>query len=980
MARRQVSIFINGKEVEGTINNINRRMRELRRATRNNVEGSEEYNRAVREINRLNPILTRHRNNIRGVQSGWSKVSSVLGKAGAVAGISIAADALVDLGKQVFNNEIKMEALQKRAQTVFGEVLPEVQRNSRRFAQDLGLTTAEYINQAAAIGDLLIPMGFQRQEAANISTELLNVAGALSEFTGGQKTSKEVAESLNKALLGEREELKSLGISITEAEVSAKLAEKGLKGLTGATLQQAKAAATLELINEKSVDAQTAYAENTDTLIRRQARLQSQIGEVAAKLTSALLPVFERLVDIAEDVAGGIEMVGNVIDSVIDPAGAAADAFRDQQTAAEDLERDLNPLLSRYNELKEKTKLSRQEQQELKTIIEKIGGIVPTAVTQFNKYGEAIEISTEKVDRFVAAQQRLTADKNRDAIEEYGDLLENAERNLQDVSAALQNRDAEGDLFKFVITNARNNTGEFVKRTNEEVAELVRLREKYAKEVKETADVIKTLRGIDIRTEGEGNTDTAPPLSPTPDELAAQQKAAEKLAEQRKKQREKEAEDRRKAAEKLAADIAKEEARLAEVIAEFAEARRIAALSEEDQKIAELEAKYNEQIEKAKENQARGSMEATEQILELERQREEAVQSLRADFAAQEAERKAEAKQLLAEEVLTERELEVMQLEEHFMKLLELADQYGLDATDIRRKWNEEEKLLAEKYDNEEQKRLDAAAKNEIAQARAVAAAEMEIKQQRIGLLQDLGAAVTQILGENSKAAKAAFLFSKALSIAEVIVNLQRELAGIAAANAPLGPAGIPLTATQSIIAKVRAGVRIGTIGATAIQGVAQKKKGGWLDARGADDGQLYRTMYVGEQPTGLLDYSHPVLMHSAGQPVIANEAGREFFVNHKSMQNPAILNHVQAIDNIQRFQQFNQGGFNNPVTDTTAEPTTATAPPIDDRMTRALEQNNALLQMLLTRGVQARLADKTLVDANQRLSEISAASGGVLN
>ena len=52
-------------------------------------------------------------------------------------------------------------------------------------ATAMGLTTSEYINAAAAMGDLLIPMKFTRDEAANISTSLVNLSTILSVMNSG---------------------------------------------------------------------------------------------------------------------------------------------------------------------------------------------------------------------------------------------------------------------------------------------------------------------------------------------------------------------------------------------------------------------------------------------------------------------------------------------------------------------------------------------------------------------------------------------------------------------------------------------------------------------------------------------------------------------------------------------------------------------------------------------------------------------------
>jgi len=73
------------------------------------------------------------------------------------------------------------------------------------------------------------------------------------------------------------------------------------------------------------------------------------------------------------------------------------------------------------------------------------------------------------------------------------------------------------------------------------------------------------------------------------------------------------------------------------------------------------------------------------------------------------------------------------------------------------------------------------------------------------------------LAGKNEAIANTLFIIDKALAIAQIVVNTQREISAIAAANAPLGAAGIPITATQTVAAKIRAGVGIATIAATSI-------------------------------------------------------------------------------------------------------------------------------------------------------------------
>ena len=142
-------------------------------------------------------------------------------------------------------------------------------------------------------------MGFTADEAANMSTEIVGLSGALSEWSGGQRSVEETAEILQKALLGERESLKSLGISINQAEVDQRAMTIAMTDGRDAITAMDKALATQELILEKSTDAQAAYAAGGNDLTAAQNRLRAAVGEVQETMARKLLPVFAQGAEIA---------------------------------------------------------------------------------------------------------------------------------------------------------------------------------------------------------------------------------------------------------------------------------------------------------------------------------------------------------------------------------------------------------------------------------------------------------------------------------------------------------------------------------------------------------------------------------------------------------------------------------------------------------------------------------------------------------
>lgn len=237
-----------------------------------------------------------------------------LGDALKVAGAAtLAVGAVAAVGAVVFSTGAKMEAMDAKANTVFGDSLPMIKKWAKENAAAMGLTAREATGLAANMGDLLVPMGFTRQAAADMSSQMVGLSGALSEWSGGERSAAEVSATLQKALLGERDELKGLGISITEADVKAQLLKDGTDKLTGSALEQAKAQATMTLILAKSTDAQTAYHDGTAKGLRTQHEMEATLNEVKETLITALYPVLVKVAGFLKDnLPGAIKTVGAV--------------------------------------------------------------------------------------------------------------------------------------------------------------------------------------------------------------------------------------------------------------------------------------------------------------------------------------------------------------------------------------------------------------------------------------------------------------------------------------------------------------------------------------------------------------------------------------------------------------------------------------------------------------------------------------------
>lgn len=218
---------------------------------------------------------------------------SALGDVGKVAGGFVLAQGMIAapaILKSMSDTSRDLELQMKKQTIVFGDQLPVVDSWAKANAASMGLTNNEARNLAAGMADLLIPMGMTREAAAKMSTDTIGLAGALSEWSGGQKSAAEVSDILTKAYLGETDGLKALGIAISADEVAKRMAADGNDKLTGQAQAQAQALTIQQLILEKSTDAQTAYANGAGSAARKQAEMTAAVNQSKEELAMAMGP------------------------------------------------------------------------------------------------------------------------------------------------------------------------------------------------------------------------------------------------------------------------------------------------------------------------------------------------------------------------------------------------------------------------------------------------------------------------------------------------------------------------------------------------------------------------------------------------------------------------------------------------------------------------------------------------------------------
>ena len=157
----------------------------------------------------------------------------------------------------------------------------------------------------------------------------------------------------------------------------------------------------------------------------------------------------------------------------------ATDAFDDQLKVMVNLKTNIEPLLPRYDELASKTNKSTAEQKEMKTIVEQVAAAIPGAVSEMDKYGNAIGISTDKAKAFIQTEKDRLKVINADALNERNKQLEQItkqyevlESRMLEVANKVGEKTGQGKGSFLVQVKAEDGTFFSRKATQKEIKEL----------------------------------------------------------------------------------------------------------------------------------------------------------------------------------------------------------------------------------------------------------------------------------------------------------------------------------------------------------------------------------------------------------------------------------------------------------------------------------------------------------------------------
>jgi hypothetical protein len=176
---------------------------------------------------------------------------------------------------------------------VFGAASQGVLDWSTTSATALGQSRQQALAAAADFGNLFTSMGVGRAAAADMSTELVELAADLASFNNIDPT--EALDKLRSGLVGETEPLRTLGVFLNETVVAAKAMELGFGATSQELSEQEKLLARYQIILEQTANSQGDFARTIGSTANQERILRAQLEDARAQLGKSFEPVYNAI-------------------------------------------------------------------------------------------------------------------------------------------------------------------------------------------------------------------------------------------------------------------------------------------------------------------------------------------------------------------------------------------------------------------------------------------------------------------------------------------------------------------------------------------------------------------------------------------------------------------------------------------------------------------------------------------------------------
>ena len=201
---------------------------------------------------------------------------------------------LAALGTLAVKTASDYEETRSKFQTVFGDFAAQAEEWAVNFGRAVGRSQNDILGWLSTIQDTFVPLGFAREQSAEFSKVVTQLAVDLASFNNVAED-KALAD-LQTTLVGNVEAARKYGVIINQTVLDQQLLNMGIEGGVAAASEQEKVLARLQILIASTGDAQGDAARTAQSFANQMRALRSDLKDVLTILGQIMLPVLSKII------------------------------------------------------------------------------------------------------------------------------------------------------------------------------------------------------------------------------------------------------------------------------------------------------------------------------------------------------------------------------------------------------------------------------------------------------------------------------------------------------------------------------------------------------------------------------------------------------------------------------------------------------------------------------------------------------------
>lgn len=277
--------------------------REIERLIKNGLDPQDEALKPL--IQRYQQLEKELEDNAR-AQTATEKVSAIT----AASFLYIAKTAInagkkvYDFSKQFIDAASSAEEGENKFNAVFGSIQSTATETAEALAESYGMSERASMDMLSATGDLLTGLGLTADESLRLAEQAAALGTDLASFSNYSGGAEGAVDALRKAMLGETEAAKALGLVLNETQLK-EYAEKQGKVVSELTLAE-KAQMRLNMAMEQSKNAIGDFERSQDSYANQTRIAKAAVEDLKVEIGEHLLPAATRAVSMFGELAGAV--------------------------------------------------------------------------------------------------------------------------------------------------------------------------------------------------------------------------------------------------------------------------------------------------------------------------------------------------------------------------------------------------------------------------------------------------------------------------------------------------------------------------------------------------------------------------------------------------------------------------------------------------------------------------------------------------